>query len=158
MQFSSSIVALIAFGISHAAASPAVAPLDDETFYKMTLPELTPDGLKVVDLRFEKNSLDKRGVCGSVPGIANGQCVAYYSSTGCADRDHIKGYKPTCAGNCYVDKFYSVKASGDGTYSTNCDLYSDTSCQNKITSVGGKTGGGHCANANGWSMRCYYRC
>ncbi|KAJ2975702.1 hypothetical protein NQ176_g5376 [Zarea fungicola] len=157
MQLSSSVLALIALGISHAAASPAVAPLDDDTFYKMTLPEFTPDGLKVVDLRFE-NTLDKRATCGSVPGVANGECVRYYSDSGCADRDHIKGYKPTCGGNCYVDKFHSVKAIGDGTYSTNCELFSDTACQSPIATVGSKTGGGQCANANGWSMKCYYRC
>ncbi|KAF5133868.1 hypothetical protein E5D57_004496 [Metarhizium anisopliae] len=157
MHFSALALSLIPLLRSSSTLATAAEAFDDEALYKKTLPEFTPDGLKIVDLRF-KNDLEKRGVCGSVPGVANGECVRYYSSTGCADQDHIKGYKPTCAGNCYVDKFYSVKAIGDGTYSTNCDLFSDTSCQNKIASVGGKTGGGQCANANGWSMKCYYRC
>mgnify|MGYP005989543831 FL=1 len=149
------VFSLLALG---AFAAPSPAPeMDDETFYNLTLPEYTPSGDKIVDLRFA-SSLDKRGTCGSLPGVANGECVHYYSNPGCADQDHIKGYKPTCAGNCYVDKFNSVKAVGDGTYSTNCDLFSDTSCGNKVASVGGKTGGGHCSSISGWSMKCYYRC
>lgn len=157
MHFPTLALTLITLIHSSGAVPTAAEPLDDETFYNLTLPEFTPDGDKVIDLR-SGNGLDKRGVCGTLPGVANGQCVRYYSNPGCADQDHIKGYKPTCAGNCYVDKFNSVKAIGDGTYSTNCDLFSDTSCQNKIASVGGKTGGGHCSNASGWSMKCYYRC
>lgn len=109
------------------------------TTYSLNLPEYTPDSDKIIDQRFAGSDLDKRGTCGSIPGIANGECVNHYSNPGCADQDHIKGYKPTCAGNRYVDKFNSVKASGDGTYSTNCDLFSDTSCQNKITSVSKST-------------------
>jgi hypothetical protein len=135
----------------------AIKPLDSETFYNLTLPEYTPDGLKIVDMRF-KNDMEKRSTCLGNGGIANGECVRYYSSTGCAAQDQIKGYKPTCAGNCYVDEFDSVKVSGDGTYSTNCVLYSDSQCQNQINDFGSKTGGGVCKNNSGWSMKCYYRC
>ncbi len=158
MKFTLLSVALLSAAATAAPSTPAV--MDDETFYSLTLPEFTPSGDRVVDWRFdsESNSLQKRGQCLGTGGIANGQCVRYYSNPGCASQDHIKGYKPTCAGNCYVDKFNSVKAIGDGTYSTNCELYSDTQCQNSLGSVGGKTGGGHCKNASGWSMKCYYRC
>ncbi|CEJ82769.1 hypothetical protein VHEMI02817 [[Torrubiella] hemipterigena] len=139
------------------AFAAAATAMDDETFYNLDLPEFTPDGDKVVDLRFS-SALDRRAGCGNIPGIANGACVHYYSANRCADRDHIKGYKPTCAGNCYVDRFHSVKVAGDGTYSTNCVLFSDTNCQNKILDMGSKTGQGKCKNADGWSMKCYYRC
>ncbi|KAK2609108.1 hypothetical protein QQS21_002335 [Conoideocrella luteorostrata] len=158
MQLINLTFSLLALLTHSSHAIPAAEPLNDEAFYKLELPKRTPNGLNIVDLRF-KSDLDKRAGCGNIPGTANGECVDYYSGPDCAGQDHIKGYKPTCAGNCYVDKFYSVKVSGDGTYSTNCDLYSDTSCQNKIASVGSKTGFGSCSrNANGWSMKCYYRC
>lgn len=157
MKFTLLTVAALV-GASAASAVPAVE-MDDETFYNLTLPEFTPSGERIVDWRFHSDSsLEKRKECLGTGGIANGECVRYYSNPGCEDRDHIKGYKPTCAGNCYVDKFNSVKAIGDGTYSTNCELYSDTQCQNSVGSVGGKTGGGQCKNASGWSMKCYYRC
>lgn len=138
-------------------ASRAPEVMDDATFYNLTLPEYTPDGLKVIDMRFG-SGLEKRAGCTQSPGIANGQCVRYYSYKGCQSQDHIKGYKPTCAGNCYVDKFKSVKVHGDGTYSTNCEMYSDTNCRNRLGSIGSKTGFGQCSTHDGWSMRCYYRC
>ncbi|TQV94841.1 hypothetical protein IF1G_06852 [Cordyceps javanica] len=159
-------LAITLLGAAAAAAAAPSAPevMDDETFYSLTLPEYTPSGDRIVDWRRssvssdDRQPLQRRRECLGTGGIANGQCVRYYSNPGCADRDHIKGYKPTCAGNCYVDRFAAVKAIGDGTYSTNCELFSDAQCQNSLGSVGGKTGGGHCKNAVGWSMKCYYRC
>lgn len=159
MKFTLAIALLSASAFAAPSVPEPAAPMDDETFYNLTLPEFTPSGDRVVDWRFgSDNPLEKRKECLGTGGIANGACVRYYSNPGCEDRDHIKGYKPTCAGNCYVDKFNSVKAIGDGTYSTNCELYSDTQCQNSLGSVGGKTGGGHCKSSSGWSMKCYYRC
>ncbi|KAJ6779708.1 hypothetical protein PWT90_09421 [Aphanocladium album] len=155
MKFTLAVAILSA---SAFAAPPVPEVMDEETFYNLTLPEFTPSGDRIVDWRFDEKHLQKRKECLGTGGIANGQCVRYYSNPGCAEQDHIKGYKPTCAGNCYVDRFHAVKAIGDGTYSTNCELYSDTQCQNSLGSVGGKTGGGHCKSASGWSMKCYYRC
>ncbi|KAM3460533.1 hypothetical protein NHJ6243_005808 [Beauveria neobassiana] len=152
-------VALLSAAAAAAPSSSIPEAMDDKSFYSLKLPDFTPSGDRIIDWRFTAYSpLEKRAQCLGTGGIANGQCVRYYSNPGCADRDHIKGYKPTCAGNCYVDKFNAVKAIGDGTYSTNCELFSDTQCQNSLGTVGGKTGGGHCKNASGWSMKCYYRC
>lgn len=142
------------------AAPEPPAVMDRETFYNLTLPEFTPSGDRIIDLRSreEMNSIEKRSECFPDGGIANGECVRYYSAGGCPDNNLVKGYKPTCNGNCYVDEFFSVKPSGDGTYSTNCELFSDTQCQNSLGSVGSKTGGGSCKSSGGWSMKCYYRC
>ncbi|KAJ3498814.1 hypothetical protein NLG97_g826 [Lecanicillium saksenae] len=129
-------------GVATSLAVPEV--LDDETFYNLTLPEFTPSGDRIIDWRSDTDStttLSKRKECDGGGGRANSQCVRYYSGSGCKNENHIKGYKPTCEGNCYVDKFYSVKAVGDGTYSTNCELFSDTQCQNSLGSVGSTVGG-----------------
>ncbi|KAL7940068.1 hypothetical protein V8C42DRAFT_338649 [Trichoderma barbatum] len=157
MHFSTTIISLLAV-IHQTVAVPTTNAdvMDRETFYNLTLPEYTPDGLKIVDLRNPK--LETRAVCNGTPGIANGECLRYYSQQGCPDVGLIKGYKPTCNNNCYVDEFASVKVSGDGTYSTNCEFFSDTACQNSLGSLGSKTGNGACANKSGWSMKCYYRC
>lgn len=158
-------VALLAV-LSPVTAAPADSPqntpitpliMDDATFYNLTLPEYTPDGLKVVDLRSD-SALEKRAGCTGNEGVANSQCVRYYSSKGCTSDSHIKGYKPTCGGNCYVDKFRSVKVFGDGTYNTDCELYSDTGCQNSVGRFGNGGLATKCRNYEGWSMKCYYRC
>lgn len=67
-----------AFIFSALCAAVATA-MDDETFYALELPEYTPSGDKVVDLRFS-SPLEKRGGCGNIPGIANGECVNYFSN------------------------------------------------------------------------------
>lgn len=72
MRFST-IVSAFGAGVS------TVAAMDDETFYNLELPEFTPDGDQVVDLRFS-SALDRRSGCGNVPGIANGECVNYFSA------------------------------------------------------------------------------
>jgi hypothetical protein len=101
--------------------------------------------------------------CGSQPGIANGECVKFYSgnsNTNC--NDYLTGiisYKPTCQGNCYVYPFDSISVSGDGTYGTNCYVYSDSNCQNEMFSTGNVVGAGGCwASSGANSMKCYYRC
>jgi len=99
--------------------------------------------------------------CESSPGIANGECVWFYSEQNCAGPS-IGSYKPTGAGNCFqYASFSSVKAAGDGVYGTDCYLFSDYNCQDEIANTGNvKYGSGKCASvavneAN--SMICDYR-
>ena len=67
--------------------------------------------------------------CQNTGGVANGECVKYYSNSQCKG-DPIGSYKPTCGGNCFqYDSYSSVYVSGDGTYGTDCILYSDDNCQ-----------------------------
>ncbi|KAI1774033.1 hypothetical protein F4818DRAFT_442783 [Hypoxylon cercidicola] len=123
------------------------------------LPAFTPDGLEIVNMRSSSGSLDKRANCQNSPGVANGECVTYYSDGSC--KNAKKSYKPTCAGNCYVDDFYSVAVAvaGDGTYGTDCELFLDNQCQQKVLDTGNVvTGGAQCSHYSGKSMRCYYRC
>lgn len=148
--------------IGVATAVAVLGIMDDETFYNLTLPEFTPSGDLIVDWRFNSDStittLSKRKDCQGGGSRANSQCVRYYSGSGCKNENHIKGYKPTCEGKCYVDKFYSVKAVGDGMYSTNCELLADTQCQSSLGGLGSTVGGGNWKSGNGWSMKCFYRC
>ena len=65
--------------------------------------------------------------CLGQPGAANAECVKYYSNAECKG-DAISSYRPTCKGNCYQAPFSSVKVAGDGTYGTDCVLYSDENC------------------------------
>ena len=66
--------------------------------------------------------------CENTGGIANGECVKYYSNSQCKG-DPIGSYKPTCEGNCFqYDSFSSVYVSGDGFFGTDCVLYSDYDC------------------------------
>jgi len=95
---------------------------------------------------------------GSSPGTANGECVKYYSGSGCGGSG-IGSYKPTCGGNCYqYDSFSAIEVDGDGTYGTNCEAFSDVNCQNSMGSTG-NTLIKKCVNfPNAKSMKCYYRC
>ena len=65
--------------------------------------------------------------CQNSGGVANGECVKYYSNDQCKG-DVVGSYKPTCEGNCYQAPFSSVFVSGDGTFGTDCVLYSDADC------------------------------
>jgi len=95
---------------------------------------------------------------GASPGTANGACVRFYGGAGCGGSG-IGSYKPTCGGNCFqYDAFYSLRVSGDGTYGTNCEVFSDVNCQNSLGSTG-NTRITKCVNYNpARSMKCYYRC
>jgi hypothetical protein len=139
-------------------AVPATEIVDDETFDNTTLPEFTPDGVEIVDMRHE-HGLSKRADCTGVRGAANGECVRFFGLNGCGDNSYIGRYKPTCTGNCFVyDYFESVLVSGDGTYGVTCDIFQDTQCQNKVGSGSSTTGSGKCILTAGRSMKCYYRC
>ena len=124
--------------------------------------------------------------CLGQPGAANAECVKYYSNAECKG-DAISSYRPTCKGNCYQAPFSSVKVAGDGTYGTDCVLYSDENCTVEQTVSSGRsclllpvlchallgrlmvmddqdsgnvvTGPGKCVAApNAKSMKCFYRC
>lgn len=144
---------------------PVVESSIDTSDYNV-LPEYTDDGLKIVDLRHEEHRLDKRAACTGTKGLANGQCVTFYAQTSsaCHSAYEIGSYKPTCAGNCYVyENFYAIFANGDGTYGTNCQVFSDTGCKNYMTETGNQILGSGSCKATGadrpWkSMKCFYRC
>ena len=70
-----------------------------------------------------------------------------------------------CTGTCYNsnESIKSLKAVGDGTYGTNCVLYSGFNCQDpsQVGQTGNIiTGGGKCySNGNGGnSFRCWRKC
>jgi hypothetical protein len=105
--------------------------------------------------------------CQNSAGVANGQCVKYYEKANCnraIDNPALGSYKPDCSGACFnFQNFRSVSAVGDGTYGTNCEIFKDLNCQNKL----GQTGNTvvyppSCFSTTLFpgakSMRCYYRC
>ena len=98
--------------------------------------------------------------CQNAPGVANGECVTFYSQAGCDSAMQEGKYKPTCEGNCFQYPFASILVAGDGTYGTNCYAYSDSNCQNYIGQTGNKVvGTASCHDFGGSnSMKCYYRC
>ncbi|KAM7224008.1 hypothetical protein V8F06_000481 [Rhypophila decipiens] len=70
-----------------------------------------------------------------------------------------------CKDTCYwsSDPIGSLKAVGDATYGTNCQLYYDYNCQQQVGETGNTaTGGGRCYTPpdgrTGHSFRCWYRC
>ncbi|KAF3937620.1 hypothetical protein ABW19_dt0205679 [Dactylella cylindrospora] len=94
--------------------------------------------------------------CQNAPGVANGACVSFY--TGCGGLK-LGSYKPTCEGNCFrYDSFGGIWAAGDGTYGTNCYVYSDVNCQNYVGQTGNQVFRSGCKAIPGKSMKCYYRC
>lgn len=99
--------------------------------------------------------------CQNIPGIANGECVRFYTGIGC-DGQEAGSYKPSCEGNCYQYGFDYIDVAGDGTYGTNCFAYSDSNCQNYIGQTGNQVsvfGTETCMSfPGGQSMKCYYRC
>ncbi|KAM7198210.1 hypothetical protein V8F20_006237 [Naviculisporaceae sp. PSN 640] len=139
MHFSPAVLALLA---------PLVAGLAVDT------------SLKPVSL--EASELQRRAAC-AAGGVINGQCGRYYRGQNCGDQ--IGAIDPgQCQGTCYssFDAIASIKAVGDGTYGTNCELYYDSNCQNKIGETGNSVfGGGNCYSPNGrtgHSFRCWRKC
>ncbi|KAH7405630.1 hypothetical protein DE146DRAFT_630364 [Phaeosphaeria sp. MPI-PUGE-AT-0046c] len=55
--------------------------------------------------------------CQNSPGVANGECVKYYSGNHCEGKP-VGSYKPDCSGNCFKYNFDSMNVAGDGTYDT----------------------------------------
>ncbi|KAH8892086.1 hypothetical protein GQ53DRAFT_863778 [Thozetella sp. PMI_491] len=104
-----------------------------------------------------------RGPYCQAPGAVNGQCGEYYSGTQCGG-SKVGQIPPDCSGQCYPVSggFWSVKATGDGTYGTNCALYSDSNCQNELGSTGNSVTAGRqkCATGQGMahSLKCYFKC
>ncbi|TLD09699.1 hypothetical protein PspLS_11371 [Pyricularia sp. CBS 133598] len=98
-------------------------------------------------------------------GAVNGQCGRYYTGKDCGNT-LITQFKPDCSGRCITDTrgILSVKATGDGTFGTDCELYEDANCRQPI----GRTGNTifswnqKCHNAPngkvGRSLKCWYRC
>ncbi|KAJ7349752.1 hypothetical protein DFH08DRAFT_696425 [Mycena albidolilacea] len=98
--------------------------------------------------------------CGGAGGTANGECVMYNGGS-CSQGAKLGSYRPTCTGNCFqYSTFYSITPEGDGTYGTDCVVYSDSNCQHEIADTGNQISGGPCFDIpqGGNSMKCYYRC
>ncbi|KFY40203.1 hypothetical protein V494_03608 [Pseudogymnoascus sp. VKM F-4513 (FW-928)] len=155
MQFT-----FLAIALATLLGSAAAAPNSDVANGNLeVLPRFTHDGLPIIDMRGNQN-LDKRANCQNSPGVANGACVKYFRTDGkCGGSGASVSYKPTCAGNCYVDNFQSISVAGDGTYGTNCEIYSDNHCGDKTGETGNHViGAAKCLASKGSSMRCYYRC
>jgi hypothetical protein len=93
-------------------------------------------------------------------GISDDECVAYYGGIDCQGDEEIGSYVPTCEGNCFqYSSFGSLQLSGN-IHGVDCEVYSDSNCQNLILNTGNIGGGiSECFNTNGaQSMICYYNC
>ena len=66
--------------------------------------------------------------CQNSGGVANGECVKFYSSNSECKWTPTGSWKPSCGGCYQYDSFSSVHVAGDGTYGTDCVLYSDDNC------------------------------
>ena len=66
--------------------------------------------------------------CQNSGGVANGECVKFYSSNSECKGTPTGSWKPSCGGCYQYDSFSSVHVAGDGTYGTDCVLYSDENC------------------------------
>lgn len=155
MQFTVLVIALAAF-----LGSAAAAPNSDSANGNLeALPSFTHDGVPIIDMRGTQG-LEKRANCHNSPGVANGQCVKYFRNNGaCGGSGASVSYRPTCAGNCYVDNFQSISVAGDGTYGTDCKIFSDSKCKKRVFDTGNiVTGPAKCFHSKGKSMKCYYRC
>ncbi|KAJ7923636.1 hypothetical protein B0H13DRAFT_1979720 [Mycena leptocephala] len=93
-------------------------------------------------------------------GIGEDECVAYYQGNNCNGDVELGSYVPTCEGNCFqYSSFDSLQLSGT-THGVDCEVYSDSNCQNLILDTGNVGGDrSQCFNTKGaQSMRCYYDC
>ncbi|KXJ92535.1 hypothetical protein Micbo1qcDRAFT_202756 [Microdochium bolleyi] len=137
MQFPIAAIVLAAATQQLAAANPLVAPAGPIS------------------------DLEARGPVCQARGAVNGQCGEIFSGGGCNNK--IGQIGPDCSGTCYRGSFLSIRASGDGTYGTNCHIYSDDNCQNDIGSTGNikfswQGGCKDATGAQGKSYRCYFKC
>ncbi|KAI7909852.1 hypothetical protein M0657_011651 [Pyricularia oryzae] len=93
----------------------------------------------------------------ALSGVVNGQCGRFYSGAGC--NDMITQINPD-----YPGKLRSVKAAGDGTRGTDCELYEDENCETKWAM--GRTGNSifkqKCHTASNdrvaKSVKCWFAC
>jgi hypothetical protein len=87
--------------------------------------------------------------CNNAPGVANGECVKYFSTANCAGSFKLGEYKPDCSGSCFkYDSFQAIHVGGDGTYGTDCKAYSDDNCQSPLQDSGNVVVG-----AGKWSVK-----
>jgi hypothetical protein len=96
---------------------------------------------------------------GSAAGTANGECVGFYSGGSCTGE--LGSFQPTCEGNCFqFSSFNSLSVAGDGTFGTDCEVFSDTNCQTSMGDTGNQVVGPEkCLSFPGaQSMQCFYRC
>ncbi|TLD26358.1 hypothetical protein PspLS_05161 [Pyricularia sp. CBS 133598] len=108
--------------------------------------------------------LERRDNGCALSGAVNGQCGRFYSGTDC--NDMITQIKPDCKGKChsFPNGIRSVKAAGDGTRGTDCELYEDENCETKWAM--GRTGNSifkqkcHTASNNrvAKSVKCWFAC
>ncbi|KAI6325485.1 hypothetical protein MCOR34_001117 [Pyricularia oryzae] len=100
----------------------------------------------------------------ALSGVVNGQCGRFYSGAGC--NDMITQINPDCKGKChsFPNGIRSVKAAGDGTRGTDCELYEDENCETKWAM--GRTGNSifkqKCHTASNdrvaKSVKCWFAC
>lgn len=69
--------------------------------------------------------------CQNVEGVANGECVKLFpSGDGSCGGNPATSFKPDCTGACFsFSSFDSIHVGGDGTFGTQCIVYSDPNCQ-----------------------------
>ncbi|KAL7629627.1 hypothetical protein AAE478_001149 [Parahypoxylon ruwenzoriense] len=93
-------------------------------------------------------------------GTANIECVEYYTAENCDVFKKAGEFVPTCDGNCFqYDSFSSLMSGGDGTYGVDCQVFSDSNCQNSIGDTWNEVIGNLCKHFPGEkSMKCFYRC
>ncbi|KAJ1328966.1 hypothetical protein MN608_05697 [Microdochium nivale] len=108
------------------------------------------------------SNLEARGPYCQARGAVNGQCGEIFASGGCGG-GRISQIAPDCSGTCHRGNFLSVRASGDGTYGTNCEIYSDDNCSRKLGETGNikfshQGGCRDAAGAPGRSYRCWFKC
>ena len=97
--------------------------------------------------------LQARGSCDN----AAGECVTYYSDQ--AHTNPLGSYVPTCKGNCFqYSSFQSLRTEGALAKGTDCAVYSDSNCQNKIADTGNHIAVQYTSFSSANSMQCYYNC
>ncbi|KAF3911934.1 hypothetical protein ABW20_dc0108169 [Dactylellina cionopaga] len=97
--------------------------------------------------------------CIDSPGNLGGQCVEFWAGGSGGCNGPKLSYRPDCSGACFhYDSFTGIRVSGDGTYGTNCHIYSDYNCQNQITTTGNTVFRSVCLAKTAKSMKCYYLC
>ncbi|KAI6371868.1 hypothetical protein MCOR25_003896 [Pyricularia grisea] len=108
--------------------------------------------------------LERRDNGCALSGVINGQCGRFYSGAGC--NDMVTQINPNCEGKChsFPNGIRSVKAAGDGTRGTDCELYEDENCETKWAM--GRTGNSifkqKCHTASNdrvaKSVKCWFAC
>lgn len=95
--------------------------------------------------------------CGAC-GLVGGECVRAYAAPGCSVEQTVEFSPAKCDSTCFTGTFASIQVCGNTFEKTNCQFYSDDSCQDYLSETEDQNDS-PCYNIPGVnSYKCWWDC